>query len=451
MRLLFHCCCGPCSIASVEALLAERETPTLFWYNPNIHPLTEYRSRRDALSQFSSEQNLPLIMIDEYELELFLRSLGPETGMPGRCGICYRIRLEKTAAFAAEHGFDAFSTSLLISPYQQHETIQRIGEELAARYGVTFLYRDFRPLFRKGQAAARAQGLYMQKYCGCVFSEKERYEKSQNLEARPRNSELRTLTPDPRPLTPFFQRLTLLTGADVLEKLKQTNVIIFGAGGVGSWCAEALVRSGLGKIGIVDYDTVNASNVNRQVQATSLTIGRSKVEVLKQRLLEINPDCEVNIWAKIFSKETAVEFGIKKADYAIDAIDTFPHKLDLIEYFFNAGIKFFSSMGMACKIDPTRIKTGSIWESRGCALARLVRQRLRTRGFTGSFTVVYSDEPPINSGSNPSLSEGEPGGKKRINGSCVTVTAPAGMALASLVLRDIAGRSPVDQGSEGKP
>jgi len=424
MRLLFHCCCGPCSIASVESLLAERVTPTLFWYNPNIHPLTEYRSRRDALSQFSTDQKLPLIMHNEYGLELFLRSLGSETGMPERCGICYRLRLEKTAAFAAEHGFDTFSTSLLISPYQQHETIRNIGEELAARYGIAFLYRDFRSLFRKGQAAARALGLYMQKYCGCIFSEKERYEKSR--------------------LPDLFQRLTLLTGTDVLEKLKQTNVIIFGAGGVGSWCAEALVRSGIGKIGIVDYDTVNASNVNRQVQATSNTIGLSKVEVLKQRLLEINPDCEVNVWAKIFTNETAVEFGIEKADYAIDAIDTFPHKLDLIEYFFNAGIKFFSSMGMACKLDPTRIKTGSIWESRGCALARLVRQRLRKRGFTGSFTVVYSDEPPINADQNPSLSEGGQEGKKRINGSCVTVTAPAGMALASLVLRDIAEQGTAD-------
>ena len=222
-------------------------------------------------------------------------------------------------------------------------------------------------------------------------------------------------------------------------------MIIFGAGGVGSWCAEALVRSGIGKIGIADYDTVNASNVNRQVQATSSTIGRSKVEVLKQRLLEINPDCEVTVWSKIFSNETAAEFGIEKADYAIDAIDTFPHKLDLIEFFFNSGIKFYSSMGMACKMDPTRIKTASIWESRGCALARLVRQGLRGRGFTGDFTVVYSDEPPINTGQNPSgqsTDKGDLAGKKRINGSCVTVTAPAGMALASLVLRDIAGQTP---------
>jgi tRNA A37 threonylcarbamoyladenosine dehydratase/predicted adenine nucleotide alpha hydrolase (AANH) superfamily ATPase len=440
MRLLFHCCCGPCSIASVESLIAERITPTLFWYNPNIHPLTEYRSRRDALSQFSSDKKLPLITINEYGLDLFLRSVGPETEMPGRCGICYRLRLEKTAAFAAEHGFDAFSTSLLISPYQQHETIQRIGGELAARYGIEFLYRDFRPLFKKGQAAARALGLYMQKYCGCIFSEKERYEK--NPVSDPQGN---TVTP---PLPDFFQRLTLLTGTDMLKKLTQTNVLIFGVGGVGSWCAEALVRSGIGRIGLVDFDTVNASNVNRQVQATSRTIGLPKVEVLKRRLLEINPDCEVSVWVKNFTRETASEFGIEKADYAIDAIDTFPHKLDLIEFLSNSGVTFFSSMGMALKIDPTRIKTADIWESGGCALARLVRQGLRKRGFNGNFTVVYSDERPINAGENPagqSIDKGDLAGKKRINGSCVTVTAPAGMALASLVLRDISDKSQAEK------
>jgi len=174
MRLLFHCCCGPCSIACVESLIAERVTPTLFWYNPNIHPLAEYQSRLDALTKFSSNQNLPLVTINEYGEELFLQNIGTETEKPGRCVMCYRLRLEKTAALAVEQGFDAFSTSLLISPYQLHETIQSLGEEMAAKYKVAFLYRDFRPLFRKGQAEARALGLYMQKYCGCVFSGEKR-------------------------------------------------------------------------------------------------------------------------------------------------------------------------------------------------------------------------------------------------------------------------------------
>jgi predicted adenine nucleotide alpha hydrolase (AANH) superfamily ATPase len=122
-------------------------------------------------------RNLDTEMIDEYGLRSFLRGLGPDTEAAVRCGYCYRTRLEKTAAHAAQYGFDSFSTSLLVSPYQNHGLIRRAGEELAARYGVSFLYRDFRPRFREGQAKARALGLYMQKYCGCIFSEEERYVK----------------------------------------------------------------------------------------------------------------------------------------------------------------------------------------------------------------------------------------------------------------------------------
>ena len=177
MKLLFHCCCAPCAVACIDSLSTDGIVPTLFWYNPNIHPYTEYRSRRDALSSLAGTKNLPLEMIDEYGLRLFLRETGYKTEAPERCEICYRLRLEKTAARAAENGFDAFSTSLLISPYQQHEVIRRVGEETAAKYGVDFLYRDFRPLFRQGQTQARSLGLYMQKYCGCIFSEAERYNK----------------------------------------------------------------------------------------------------------------------------------------------------------------------------------------------------------------------------------------------------------------------------------
>jgi predicted adenine nucleotide alpha hydrolase (AANH) superfamily ATPase len=177
-KLLFHCCCAPCALACIESLGTEGITPELFWFNPNIHPKTEYQNRRDALTAFAETKNLPLQKIDEideYGLEYFLRNIGAATEKPGRCEICYRMRLEKTAAYAAEHSFDAFSTSLLVSPYQQHDVICSIGEELAKKYKVAFLYRDFRPLFRTGQAAARSLGLYMQKYCGCEFSLKERY------------------------------------------------------------------------------------------------------------------------------------------------------------------------------------------------------------------------------------------------------------------------------------
>jgi tRNA A37 threonylcarbamoyladenosine dehydratase/predicted adenine nucleotide alpha hydrolase (AANH) superfamily ATPase len=413
MRLLFHCCCGPCATACIESLSAEGITPTLFWYNPNIHPLTEYHNRRDALSAFAAARNLELEMIDEYGLESFLNNIGSKTEAPERCSFCYRMRLERTAAYAAEKGFDAFSASLLISPWQQHDVIRGLGEELVARYGVEFIYRDFRPLFQQSRSQARALGLYMQKYCGCIFSEK----------GTPRKAQQQVELKD---VNPLFQRLALLTGAEALEKLARTSVLVVGIGGVGSWCAEALVRSGVGKITIVDFDTVDVSNINRQLQATSRTVGCVKVEVLQQRLLEINPRCEVTAWKKVFLRENAVEFGIEKMDYVIDAIDSVECKLDLIETTCAGGVKLFSSMGMAKKMDPTRIRTAGIWETEGCALARLVRQGLRKRGFTGNFTTVYSDERLEEIDNNAV-------------GSAVTVTAAAGMALASLVLRDITG------------
>ena len=181
MKLLFHCCCAPCATGCIPALVSEGIVPELFWYNPNIHLYAEYASRRDALAQFAAEEKLELHplelhIIDEYGLSSFIRHVysemdnGPETESAARCVLCYRMRLERTAQFAARNGYDAFSTSLLVSPYQRHDAIRRLGEELAAQYGVSFLYRDFRLHFREGQAKARAQGRYMQKYCGCIFS-----------------------------------------------------------------------------------------------------------------------------------------------------------------------------------------------------------------------------------------------------------------------------------------
>jgi len=159
----------------------------LFWYNPNIHPYTEYKARRDCLSLFAANENLKLTMPEkneyrnEYGLRVFLQAVFPEIEktqqIQERCKKCYSMRLEKTAYAVSEKKFDAFTTTLLISPYQNHDEIRRIGEEVAAKYGVDFLYRDFRPLFREGQAEARAGGFYMQKYCGCIFSEEERYAK----------------------------------------------------------------------------------------------------------------------------------------------------------------------------------------------------------------------------------------------------------------------------------
>ncbi|MDR2247001.1 MAG: tRNA threonylcarbamoyladenosine dehydratase [Treponema sp.] len=246
-----------------------------------------------------------------------------------------------------------------------------------------------------------------------------------------------------------------MTGSGVLDALGRTEVVIFGMGGVGSWCAEGLVRSGVGAVRLVDSDVVCVTNINRQVQATPATVGRLKVEALRDRLLEINPQCQVTAVAGVFSFETARTFGIETADYCIDAIDSITNKLDMVEYTALVGTVLFSSMGMAQKLDPTRIKIADIWKTRGCPLARLVRQGLRERRFSGGFTTVYSDErmpvhpevqvscgapeclcPPRNDDGNGAPVEWC-GSKKVINGSAVTVTAAAGMILASLVIRDV--------------
>ena len=186
MKLLLHCCCAPCSVSCVKTLLAQKNYITLYWYNPNIYPFPEYKNRRDCLINFSKTDNLKLI-IDESdstvndensfdtEYDTFLAHLCKnENTFKNRCVSCYRIRLTKAAAFAKQKGSDAFTTTLLISPYQDHDAIKQIGEEVAANTGIEFLYQDFRPLFREGQRSARSRGMYMQKYCGCKFSQEER-------------------------------------------------------------------------------------------------------------------------------------------------------------------------------------------------------------------------------------------------------------------------------------
>ena len=145
MKLLLHCCCAPCTITCNENLTEDGIEPTLFWYNPNIQPYPEYQNRRDTLTAYAAAENLSLIIEDEYGTDGL-----SETTDEKRCETCYRLRLEKTAAYAAENGFETFSTSLLTSPYQRHDLIRQIGEETAAKYGVVFFYRDFRPLFRQG-------------------------------------------------------------------------------------------------------------------------------------------------------------------------------------------------------------------------------------------------------------------------------------------------------------
>ncbi|MDR2150397.1 MAG: tRNA threonylcarbamoyladenosine dehydratase [Spirochaetaceae bacterium] len=257
-------------------------------------------------------------------------------------------------------------------------------------------------------------------------------------------------------MNPRFQRLALITGAETIELLAQTTVAIVGLGGVGSWCAEALVRSGLANLVLIDSDTVCITNINRQVQATGLTIGQPKVLALEQRLLAINPDCTVKTFEAVFKAENAGLFCLEKADYIIDAIDSIQYKLDLIETAFSVGSTVFSSMGTAQKLDPTRLKVADIWQTSVCPLARLVRSGLRARGFHHSFPVVYSEERlPLHAEQSLACGLGQClcparrspdavdwcSAKKIINGSAVTVTASAGMILASLVMRDLAAKA----------
>lgn len=173
MKLLLHICCAPCSIECINELKKDNIDITGFWYNPNIHPYTEYKSRLKGLEGYSKDINLEVIYKDEYGLRKFIKGIGGN--LKNRCEYCYRTRLEETVKYAKENNFDAFSTSLLISPYQKHDKIKEIGYELEKKYNIKFLYKDFRSNFREGQKKARENGIYMQKYCGCIFSEEERY------------------------------------------------------------------------------------------------------------------------------------------------------------------------------------------------------------------------------------------------------------------------------------
>lgn len=173
MKLLLHICCAPCSIECINALKEENVQITGFWYNPNIHPFTEYRNRLNTLKEYSKTINLDVIYKDEYGLVNFTKNVIGD--LNNRCDYCYKTRLEECAKYASQNGFEAFSTTLLISPYQNHDKIKNICEELSRKYNIEFVYKDFRNNFREGQKKAREMELYMQKYCGCIFSEEERY------------------------------------------------------------------------------------------------------------------------------------------------------------------------------------------------------------------------------------------------------------------------------------
>ena len=173
MKLLLHTCCAPCSVYCIKSLRKEGIEPTLFWYNPNIHPYSEYKARRDCLKEYAKQKEVELVLEDAYGLDEFICQVDPKR-LDTRCeDYCYPKRFRKAFEYAKANGYDTITTTLLYSIYQKHDKIAQIMQAMSKEYGVTFLYRDFREGWREGHDEARAAGLYMQKYCGCVYSEEE--------------------------------------------------------------------------------------------------------------------------------------------------------------------------------------------------------------------------------------------------------------------------------------
>ena len=228
----------------------------------------------------------------------------------------------------------------------------------------------------------------------------------------------------------IFRRAELLLGDEAMSRIAEKRVIIFGVGGVGSWCAESLVRSGIRKLTIVDSDCVSVTNINRQLMATTKTVGQVKVDALKERLLTINPSAEITALQQVFNADSASQFGLEEYDYIIDAIDSLKDKALLILLACQTKAKLFSSMGAALKLDPTRIKTAEFWKVTGDPLARALRNRFkRDKQFPKrKFQCVFSDELLENKAPIDPDDRG--------NGSIVHITAIFGMMLAGLVVQD---------------
>ena len=237
----------------------------------------------------------------------------------------------------------------------------------------------------------------------------------------------------------IFRRSELLLGSEAMDRIAQKRVIIFGVGGVGSWCAESLVRSGIRHLTIVDSDRVCITNINRQLMATTKTVGQVKVEALKERLLTINPSAEITALQQIFSEESAPNFHLEDYDYIIDAIDSLKDKAALILLACKTKAKLFSSMGAALKLDPTRIKVTEFWKVQGDPLARALRKKFKHVGQypEKKFQVVYSDELLENRGCPPDDDEvPSTFNKPQINGTLAHITAIFGFMLAGLVVQD---------------
>lgn len=237
-----------------------------------------------------------------------------------------------------------------------------------------------------------------------------------------------------------FVRTEMLLGQESLEKLKNAHVAVFGVGGVGGYVAEALARSGVGKFDLIDNDTVALSNINRQIIALHSTIGQYKVDVMKERILDINPEAEVTVHKCFFLPENAGEFDFSKYTYIIDAIDTVTAKLELIVRADAAGVPIISSMGTGNKLDPVRLEVSDIYKTEVCPLARVMRTELKKRGIK-KLKVVYSKEQPVKRGKNEDrqITSENSGRIKDVPGSIAFVPSVAGLIIAGQVILDIKG------------
>ena len=249
-------------------------------------------------------------------------------------------------------------------------------------------------------------------------------------------------------IDPIFQRAELVLGEEAMKKLSQVRVIVFGVGGVGSWCAEGLVRTGVVHLTIVDSDTVAVSNINRQLMTTTATVGQPKVEALRQRLLDINPNAKIMALEQVFTEDTAETFPLGDYDFIIDAIDSLKDKALLIEKACMTGARLFSSMGAALKLNPTRIQVAEFWKVKGDPLARALRNKFKREGRfpKRKFLCVFSDELLKNKGEQKQGEEalaerrvaGTESRKAQVNGSLVHITAVFGFTLAGLVIQNLA-------------
>lgn len=239
----------------------------------------------------------------------------------------------------------------------------------------------------------------------------------------------------------WYGRTEMLLGAEGIKRLEQANVAVFGIGGVGGFAAEALARSGVGGLELIDHDTVSVSNINRQLVALHSTVGKYKVDVMKERILDINPQIRVQAHKCFYLPETADRFDFKKFDYVVDCIDTVTGKLQLIEAAKAAGTEVISCMGAGNKLDPSAFEVTDISKTSVCPLAKVMRRELKKRNIK-NVKVVYSTEDPIVRIQEETFqkeeSENGSGRKKSIPGSCAFVPSVAGLLLAGEVVKDIA-------------